>query len=133
MTTKLKVLLDEDISGPLALVIDHFSGLLSVEYVCNMPGFQGTDDPPLLDYADGEGRVLVTIDTDFTHQTYPPCTHKGIIRLTTRNKHEAILGGVLKRFLQSGHRAKVKNCVAYISDGQAIIHSHGGNRSVYTF
>jgi len=132
LTTKLKVLLDEDISGILANAVSGFSGLLSVAYVCDMPGFQGTKDPPLLKYADEQNCVLITVDTDFNHRNYPPCTHKGIIRITTRNKHEGIQGGVLRRFLQSGHRKKVKNCVAYVSDGKAIIHTHGGMET-YTF
>jgi predicted nuclease of predicted toxin-antitoxin system len=122
----LRVLLDEDISGVLASAIDDYSGLLSVEYVCDMPGFSGTKDPNLLQYADQDNRVLITIDTDFNHKSCPPCTHKGIIRITTRNKHEAVQGGVLKRFLQSGYRVKVKNCVAYLSNGKVIIHSHDG-------
>lgn len=126
MTTKLRVLLDEDISGILANAIDDFSGILSVTYVNDMPGFKGTDDPPLLKFAEDDNRILITVDTDFNHRRYPPCTHKGIIRITTRNKHEAIQGGVLQRFLRSGHRVEVKNCVAYVSDGQAIIHSHDG-------
>jgi len=126
LTTKLRVLLDEDISGVLANAVYNFSGLLSVRYVCDMPGFKGTDDPPLLKYADDDNRVLITIDSDFNHRSCPPCTHKGIIRITTRNKHEAIQGGVLQRFLQSGHRSKVKNCVVYVSDGKAIIHTHDG-------
>ena len=97
-----------------------------MQYVCNMPGFSGTKDPPLLKYAAENNRVLITIDTDFNHRTCAPCTHKGIIRITTRNKHEAIQGGVLRRFLQSGHRSKVKNCVAYVSEDKAIIHTHSG-------
>lgn len=129
MTTKLRVLLDEDISGILADAIDSFSGLLSVRYVCDMPGFQGTKDPPLIKYAEDEDRVLITADTGFNHRDYPPCTHKGILRITTRNKHEAIQGGVLQRFLQSGHRAKVRNCVAYVSEREAVIHSHNGSET----
>lgn len=132
MTTKLRVLLDEDISGVLASAIAQFSGLLSVQYVCDMPGFSGTKDPSLLKYAEEDNRVLITIDTDFNHRTCVPCTHKGIIRITTRNKHEGIQGGALKRFLQSGHRAKVKNCVAYVSEDKAIIHTHSGMEE-YTF
>ena len=132
MTTKLKVLLDEDISGVLKAAIDEFSGLLSVAYVCDMPDFKGSDDYDVLARAGEDNCVLLTVDTDFTHLNYPPCTHKGIIRLTTRNKHEAILEGILKRFLQSGHRSEVKNSVAYISDGQAIIHSHDG-RTEFSF
>jgi predicted nuclease of predicted toxin-antitoxin system len=128
----LRVILDEDISGALASVIREFSGLLSVEYVCDIPAFRGTDDFPLLEHADADNRVLITVDSDFNHNSCPPCTHRGIIRITTRNKHEAIQGGVLKRFLESGHRVKVKDSVAYVSDGQAIIHSHDG-RTVYTF
>jgi predicted nuclease of predicted toxin-antitoxin system len=126
LTTKLKVLLDEAITDILANVIQDYSSLLSVKYVREMPAFKGTNDPPLLKYADEEDRVLITVDTDFNHRDFPPCTHKGIIRITTRNKHEAIQGGVLRRFLQSGHRVEVRNCVAYVSDGQAIIHTHGG-------
>jgi predicted nuclease of predicted toxin-antitoxin system len=126
LTTKLRVLLDEDISGALASAIGDFSGLLSVQYVCDMPGFSGTKDPPLLKYADENNRVLVTIDTGFNHRRCPPCTHKGIIRITTRNKHEGIQGGVLKRFLQSGYRGKVKNCVTYVSERKAIVHTHDG-------
>jgi predicted nuclease of predicted toxin-antitoxin system len=122
----LKVLLDEDISSVLASAIKDYSGLLSVKYVTDMPECRGMKDPPLLRYADEDDRVLITVDTDFNHRSCPPCTHKGIIRITTRNKHEAIQGGVLKRFLQSGHRAKVRNCVAYVSDGKVIIHSHDG-------
>jgi len=130
LTTKLRVLLDEDISGVVASAVADYSGLLSVKYVWYMPGFKGTDDPPLLKYADEENRVLITVDTGFNHRNYPPCTHKGIIRITTRNKYAAIQDGVLKRFLLSGHRVEVKNCVAYVSDGQAIIHTHDGTTTI---
>jgi predicted nuclease of predicted toxin-antitoxin system len=126
LTTKLRVLLDEDISGVLAQAVNLYSGLLSVQYVCNMPGFSGTQDLPLLDYARDDDRVLVTVDTDFNHNSCPPCTHKGIIRITTRNKHEGIQGTALRDFLQSGHRAKVHNAVAYVSHRKAIIHTHAG-------
>lgn len=124
MTTKLKVLLDEAISGILAECIEEYSGLLSVLYVCDIPELRGTKDPDLLKHAEEDDRVLITVDSDFNHTSCPPCTHKGIIRIATRNKHEAIQGDALKRFLRSGHRAEVRNCVAYISDHRATIHTH---------
>jgi predicted nuclease of predicted toxin-antitoxin system len=129
LTTKLRVLLDEDISGILAKEIDRYSGLLSVRYVNDLPDVKGTKDPPLLKYAEEDNRVFITVDTDFNHNRFPPCTHKGILRITTRNKHDAIRGGVLKRFLQSGHRAKVRDCVAYMSEKRVIIHTHDGKET----
>jgi len=39
----------------------------------------GSEDRPLLEVCQAEGRVLVTFDLDFSdHRLYPPADHKGI-------------------------------------------------------
>ena len=131
MTTKLRILIDEDVGNLMAEHIQSYSGMLSVKYVREMPGFKGTDDAPLVTYANAEHRVLITMDTGINHNSYPPCTHSGILRITTHNKHEAFQGGILKRFFQSGLRARVKDCVTYVSSFKAEIHSHSGVDTVH--
>jgi predicted nuclease of predicted toxin-antitoxin system len=43
-------------------------------------GLAGCDDPPVLQAATAEARILMTYDTDFADiRRYPPGTHAGIV------------------------------------------------------
>ena len=45
-------------------------------------GLKGKPDEEIMEYALGEGRVLLTLDRDFADvRNYPPGSHAGIIRM----------------------------------------------------
>ena len=82
----------------------------------------------VVDYARESKRIVVTTETGMNEHTFPVCTHPGIIILAGRNRHEDIQAGLFQKFLLSGHRVMAKDCVTTISEGEATIKMHQGER-----
>jgi predicted nuclease of predicted toxin-antitoxin system len=63
-------------------------------------GLGGEDDPPVLQAATDEGRILLTFDLDFADiRQYPPGTHAGIVVFRLKDQRWATLKGPLDRLL----------------------------------
>jgi predicted nuclease of predicted toxin-antitoxin system len=73
----VKIKLDENMPmdlGELLRKADHDVVTVAEE------GLAGCDDPPMLQAATAEARILMTYDTDFADiRRYPPGTHAGIV------------------------------------------------------
>ncbi len=63
-------------------------------------GLAGEDDPPVLQAAANERRILVTFDLDFADiRRYPPGTHAGIVVFRLQDQRWTALERVARRTL----------------------------------
>ena len=63
-------------------------------------GLTGSTDADVYEAAQGEGRVLITLDLDFSNvQLYAPGSHKGIVILRSRAQDKLTLVALLRRIL----------------------------------
>ena len=62
----------------------------------------GTTDPEVAAACGSEGRILVTLDTDFSDiRQYPPGSHPGIIVFRISRQDKVSILGVTRRLLQA--------------------------------
>jgi predicted nuclease of predicted toxin-antitoxin system len=65
-------------------------------------GLGGTTDPEVAAACGSEGRILVTLDTDFSDiRQYPPGSHPGIIVFRISRQDKVSILGVTRRLLQA--------------------------------
>lgn len=124
MSTKLRLLLDEQIPHQLAKRLERFRALNCV-YVPELH-LKGKDDTVLMEYARQENRILVTTDRGLDERAFPICTHPGIIILGFSCRHEPSAQRAFRKFLLSGARKHTKDSVTHLSDDSASIRGHGG-------
>jgi len=130
LTTKLRLLLDEQVPQQLAGALQRPSRL---DVVCvRDTAVSGKDDQAVINYARNERRIVVTTDLGISENSFPVCTHPGIIILRSRQQHVAIRGKVFQRFIRSGHRKHAKDAVTRLRHDEAFVKSHQGE-SVYRF
>ena len=120
MTTKLRLLLDECVTDPLAKALGDCSSALNLEYV-RENGMGSAEDADVMRYATREDRIVVTTETGINHKKFKICTHPGIIILSGKRRHESIQADIFKKFLLSGHRSKANHAVTFLSHEGARI------------
>ncbi|MEO5924878.1 MAG: DUF5615 family PIN-like protein [Bryobacteraceae bacterium] len=60
----------------------------------------GADDPTIFERCQVEGRVLITLDLDFSNVfAYPPASHLGVIVLRTRSQDKVVVLASLHRLI----------------------------------
>lgn len=118
MSTKLRILIDECVQGPLAAAIRSHSGLMKCEVIdAKHPlGNQGTSDDQVLAYATEHQFITVTYEWRFDQKRYKICTHPGIIRVLTENKHHAIQFRAFEELMKSGKRHLCKHAIVTLHD-----------------
>ena len=80
---KLKIIADENI--PLMVSV-WLRGLRRVDLqTVQEVGLRRTDDSGIVDYAKGEGRIILAGDKGFSEQNYVVCSHPGIINVSKFN------------------------------------------------
>jgi len=119
LTTKLKLLLDECVTAPLAKMLEESSGILTIKLVSQV--MSGVDDVSVVRFATAEDRIVVTTETGINHRKFRICTHPGIIVLCGKHRHEAIQAETFKKFMLSGHRKKAVHAVIFLSQDQARV------------
>ncbi|MBI4461201.1 MAG: DUF5615 family PIN-like protein [Acidobacteria bacterium] len=128
MSTDLRILIDEHVPEPLARAIMAMPSVRAV-YVLDTPELIGCEDDGIIAYAEKEKRITVTMERSF--QRYRVCTHQGIIVLTSRERHAEMREEVFRRFLLSGYRKYVKNAFTRLSQNEATIKDHDGEKVVH--
>ena len=128
MSTDLKLLLDQMVPDPLARAIQKF-GSVRAEYVWDIPALVGKEDDIVVDYANKNGQIVVTVERAF--KGFKVCTNPGIILLTSRERHEAIMAEVFHRFLLSGYRKYAQNAFTRLSQKEAVVTDHSGRQTSY--
>jgi len=78
-------------------------------------GLAGEKDPPVLQAAATEGRILMTFDLDFTDiRQYPPGRHAGIVVFRLRDQRWKTLEGPLTRLLVRGDLDRLEKGLAIV-------------------
>ena len=79
----------------------------------------GAVDPDVMAAATREGRLLLTLDTDFADvRTYPPGTHGGIVVLRLHDQRWAALQPHLERVLASDVLQQVAGGLAIVTEAR---------------
>jgi predicted nuclease of predicted toxin-antitoxin system len=95
----LQVLLDENLD--VRLVGDLNREGHDVSHDRQTP-LRGKEDPEVLEFARNEGRVMITLDSDFSNITrFPPARFSGIIRLRLNSIRYASVRLVLVKLLRA--------------------------------
>jgi predicted nuclease of predicted toxin-antitoxin system len=112
LTTKLRLLLDECLEGPLAAQIAKYSAL-NVEYINEtFLSNRGTSDRAVVDYARQSRRIVVTPETRLNEHQFSICTHPGILVLISRN--QSLRTKMFSDLMRSGVRARCQHAVTYL-------------------
>ncbi len=88
-------------------------------------GLGGQDDPPILQAATDEARVLLTFDLDFADiRRYPPGSHAGIVVFRLQDQRWSTLEGPLVRLLAKGALANLANGLAIVDGARVRYRRH---------
>jgi predicted nuclease of predicted toxin-antitoxin system len=107
---KLRLLLDESITNPLAKGILRMSR--SAVYVRTHAKLRGKPDPDIANEANRDDRMIVALDNDYKGIA----VKAGVIKLNANRTDEECLIKIFRAFWQSGHRSKAKNRRTYLTN-----------------
>jgi predicted nuclease of predicted toxin-antitoxin system len=128
LTTKLRILIDEAVTDPLAREMMD-AACLNAQYIRDIPSMVGATDAAVMECAKESNRIVVTTETGINEKTFKICSHPGIIILATKDRHESIQAKLFQRFLLSGFRKHAKDSVTYLTTKNAIVKTHTGESS----
>jgi hypothetical protein len=109
-STKLRLLLDESITEPLATSI--MTLVRSAVHVRDFSEARGKPDIEIAAFAEREERLVVAVDGDFKKKT---TVKHGVIKLNKRRNDDACLFAIFRAFWKSGHRNKSKRKRTFLS------------------
>ena len=111
----MKLLADENISpNSVASLRTLGFDILHIREI----GLRGKPDEEVMDYALKEGRVLLTIDSDFADvRKYPPETHGGIIRMRLKFYSAKAVNTCLELLLKALTEKDIKGNLV-VTDGE---------------
>jgi hypothetical protein len=113
--SKLRLLLDEPITDPLAKNIQKLSP--SAVYVRSSKLMKGKEDTVIAAFANKNRRVIVAVDSDYNGLH----VQEGLIKLIAGRDNEDRLFAIFRTFWQSGLRQKSHKRRAYLTnDGVRI-------------
>ncbi len=107
---KLRLLLDESITNPLAKGILRMSR--SAVHVRTRPTLKGKPDPDIANEANRDGRMIVALDNDYKGII----VKAGVIKLNANRTDEKCLIKIFREFWKSGHRSKARNRRTYLTN-----------------
>ena len=112
----MKIKLDENLPADLRELLHtakHDTATVSEQ------GLAGCDDPPILQAATAEGRILMTFDTDFADiRRYPPGTHAGIVVFRLRDQRWKTLQRPVRRLVATGALKEVRRGLAIVDESR---------------
>jgi predicted nuclease of predicted toxin-antitoxin system len=110
MASRLRLLLDESITEPLATNITNL--VRSAVHVRDFSEARGKDDTEVAAFANREDRMVVAVDSDFKRKIVVKC---GVIKLRKYRNDDECLFAVFRAFWQSGHRSKSKSRCTFLT------------------
>ena len=117
----MKIKLDENMPQALAALLrsaGHDVATVAEE------GLSGADDPPVLEKAALEGRLLMTFDKDFADiRHYPIGTHAGIVVFRLRDQRWIVLQKPAQRVVESSLLDRLKQGLAIVDKTHIRIHA----------
>ena len=124
LNTKLKLLVDECVPGPLVDGIRTCSGLRNVEIIDanHQLGNKSTPDDEVVAYAKKTGRIVLTVEGRLNEKRFPVCSHPGIIVIKATCMPKIDRVEQFRSFMKSGHRKKCLHAVTkFQSQNEAVI------------
>jgi predicted nuclease of predicted toxin-antitoxin system len=113
LATKLRLLLDECLAGPLAKEVGKYKSL-DVKYINDiMLGNCGTTDDAVVAYAREENRIIITAEGRLNEKKFKICTHPGIVVLKATKRH-GTHADMLKDLVRSGIKSRCRHAVTYL-------------------
>jgi predicted nuclease of predicted toxin-antitoxin system len=115
----VRIKLDENMPRALAELLRSTS-----HDVATVPeeDLAGADDPPILQKATSEGRLLMTFDTDFGDvRHYPPGTHAGIVVFRLHDQRWAVLKKPAQAIIESGLLERLHRGIAVVDETRVRI------------
>ena len=114
LTTKLRLLLDECLHGPLAEEIGKYTAL-NVEYINEtLLANCGLQDDSIVAYAKQTSRIVVTPEGRFNEHKFTICTHPGILVFKATKRHDVVKATMFRDLMMSGVRARCQHAVTYL-------------------
>ena len=110
-TPRLRLLLDESITDPLAKGIQRLCR--SAVYVRTSETLKGRLDSEIAAAANRDQRIVVALDSDYLGIPL----EAGLIKLTAGRLDEACLIKIFRAFWLSGHRSKAKHRKTFLTNG----------------
>lgn len=107
---KLRLLLDESVTDPLAVNILKICP--SAVYARKNPKMKGREDGELAILANADDRTIVALDSDYKQID----VKAGVIKLDKNRSNEDCLFAIFKAFWQSGHRQKSRTRRTYLTN-----------------
>jgi len=127
LSTKLRILLDENVTARFAALIDDLSAL-NIVSVAGL-GIAGANDDTVVRSASKLNRIVLTTEKGITHKTFPPCTHAGIIVLACATRYEPHQAAIFRRFILSGKRSESRDAVTYLTEREVRVNNHSGHHA----
>ena len=112
----MKIKLDENLPHDLNNLLRAFG-----HDVRDAPeeGLSGAADPPVLQTATTEGRLLMTFDTDFANiRHYPLGSHSGIVVFRLSDQRWKALEGPVRKFLASMRLEELAGSLAIVQESR---------------
>lgn len=82
-------------------------------------GLSGEEDPPILEAATAEERILMTYDTDFADvRNFPPGSHPGIVVFRLSDQTWRNLQGTAKRLLSNKGLGRLNGGLAIVEESR---------------
>jgi len=116
----LQVLVDEDLPRSTAALLQSLS--IDARDVRDV-GLKGASEEQIFEYAQKEGRIIITRDIEFGNiLKYPPSSHYGVIvvRLPNTYVRDQILGVIRKFFVEVAKKELVRHIVVLEIDKYRI-------------
>jgi hypothetical protein len=109
-STKLRLLLDESVTDPLARKIQ--AAVPSAAYVRTNAALKGKDDDDIARFANKDRRAILALDSDYKHLH----VQEGVIKMNANRTDEDCLFAIFKMFWRSGFRNKSRCKRAYLTN-----------------
>jgi len=112
----VKIKIDENLPDDLALLLrDAEYDVATVEE----EGLAGYDDPPVLQAAATEDRMLMSFDLGFADiREYPPGTHAGIVVFRLKDQRWKTLQKPVRRLISTGALRELRRGLAIVDENR---------------
>ena len=112
----MKVKLDENLPAELAELLRGAEFDVST---VTEEGLAGCDDPPVLQAATVEDRILMSFDKDFADiRVYPPGSHAGIVVFRLKDQRWKTLQTPARRFVSTGALKALRRGLAIVDENR---------------
>ena len=120
----MKVRLDENLGRTPQRLLE---GKSMMRRTCTTEEISGTSGPEVWSAVQAEGRLLVSLDTDFADvQQYPPGTHGGVLLLRPHSRSREAATTLLRRVLRAHPLDTLRGCLTVATEAHVRVRRPAG-------